>query len=193
MVSYLFTVTGKTWFTVTGKTWLSSLLLLRNQRGPHRALTLLLFLPKQVWKFNSLDKSQQVSGIQILTYCRQSWKAFESPSPFSQGAPALPRKQRCLGSHGPFCWAASWIQHSVAKEHRIKWSAHRIPHTSLSSENYKQGNIHRSRKRSRVQTQEVLKQLGKIKLEFEDFDHHYPGLLPSHFHSTQISQGLGVP
>lgn len=54
-------------------------------------------------------------------------------------------------------------------------------------------NIHRTKKQNKAQTREVLKWLGKSTLEFEDFDNLSPGLLPSHFHSTQLSQGLAVP
>lgn len=43
---------------------------------------------------SSGDKSQQVSGILILTYWRQCWKASESSSLLSQGA------LLCLESQG---------------------------------------------------------------------------------------------
>lgn len=54
-----------------------------------------------------------------------------------------------------------------------------------------EGNKPRTKKPNQVQAQEALKLLRKIKLEFEDFDNCYPGLLPSHL--TFIQQALVCP
>lgn len=77
---------------------------------------------------NSLDKSQQVPGIQILTYYRESWKASESPSPFSQGALLSPESKGASAPMGRFVgqlpgfnpqWPKTESNDSLAESHTL--------------------------------------------------------------------------